>query len=76
MMSGLTEDIFKCNNKKLRWAVQVNALSRWMAIGICQTRQAQRHQFEDWSWEERGHGHYCICSDGKVYSHSDSNTNN
>lgn len=32
-------------------------------------------RFKRWNWNQIGHGHYCLKSDGYVYSHSDSNIN-
>jgi hypothetical protein len=49
--------------------------SEWMAIGMCQIRQAQSHQFEGWIWSNIGHGHYCVDSNGFVFSHSDASAN-
>jgi hypothetical protein len=58
-----------------RWSVRIAKMQYGMAIGMCQIRQAQSHQFERWSWRNIGHGHYCVDSNGFVYSHSDASAN-
>lgn len=63
------------NNGISKWAVRINRFRRKMYIGICQIRQAQQHQFEQWGWANIGYGHYCIGSNGWVYSHTDLKVN-
>lgn len=36
LTSGLSE---ATNNGKLKWSIRINALEKWMYIGICQIRQ-------------------------------------
>lgn len=42
---------------------------------MCQIRQAQKHQFQEWELQVTGHGHYCVWPDGYVVSHSDASIN-
>jgi hypothetical protein len=58
-----------------RWSVRIAKMQQLMTIGMCQIRQAQSHKFEEWNWNNIGHGHYCVSSDGSVYSHSDAPAN-
>jgi hypothetical protein len=58
-----------------RWSVRIAKRQFGMAIGMCQIRQAQSHQFEEWDWSNIGHGHYCVASNGGVFSHSDASAN-
>jgi hypothetical protein len=58
-----------------RWSVRIAKKQQWMYIGMCQIRQAQSHQFEEWIWRNIGHGHYCVGSSKYVFSHSDASAN-
>lgn len=46
-----------------------------MYVGICQIEQVLSHKFGEWNWRDVGHGHYCIYSTGRVYSHNDPKVN-
>lgn len=73
---GLTGSLSHAtNNGKRKWTVHVNVLKSGMYIGICQIQKAIQHRFKHWGWWNIGHGHYCIVSNGSVYSHSDVNVN-
>lgn len=73
---ALTDSSFsESSDGKHKWAVRINAHNKWINIGICQTRLAQEHQFEEWDLMNIGHGHYCVVSNGFVLSHSDASVN-
>lgn len=64
------------DGRKYSWKVRINSIGKWVYIGICQIKQAEKHSFLGWNWGHIGHGHYCVSSSGLVFSHSDENVNN
>lgn len=58
-----------------KWAIRVSAMKRWIIIGICQIEKAEENQFEERGFKESMHGHYCVVSNGFVFSHSDAEVN-
>jgi hypothetical protein len=58
-----------------RWSVRFAKMQSGMGIGMCQIRQAQSHKLEGWNLSNIEHGHYCVDSNGYVFSHSDASAN-
>jgi hypothetical protein len=61
--------------KPQKWSVRILKLRNYMYLGICLLKSVESHNFRMWPWRDIGHGHYCVCSDGYAYSHSNSDIN-
>lgn len=74
---GLADSFIKDikNRGKYKWAMKINRMQRWAYVGLCQIEQVQSHSFAEWNRWKIGNGHYCVCSDGLVFSNSDSDVN-
>lgn len=75
-IGGLACETIETNEHgKYKWTLRVSKLRKAIFVGICQIKQAQQHHFGIYNWGDIGHGHYCIDSEGWVFSHCDDKVN-
>lgn len=60
-----------------KWRLKITRVSPFsqVFVGICQEDLAREHSLIMWPWDQIGHGHYCVSSDGYVFSSCDPTVN-